>query len=111
MLAQERQQSTAAALAGEDVDQRLVSGEVGDGSEAAQVLARPEALLAEADATPDDAARYALLGQVQEQITADAANVWLFLLPSLSVIKDGITGYNPNQPGLGLDLTQLAFNP
>ncbi len=69
------------------------------------------ALLAEADATPDDAARYALLAQVQEQITADAANVWLFLLPSLSVIKDGITGYNPNQPGLGLDLTELAFNP
>lgn len=69
------------------------------------------ALLAEADATPDDEARYALLAQVQEQITADAANVWLFLLPSLSVTKDGITGYNPNQPGLGLDLTQLAFNP
>ncbi|MCZ6631363.1 MAG: ABC transporter substrate-binding protein, partial [Actinobacteria bacterium] len=68
------------------------------------------ALLAEADATPDDAARYALLGQVQEQITADAVNVWLFLLPALSVTKAGITGYDPNQPGLGLDLTSLALN-
>ena len=68
------------------------------------------ALLAEADATPDDAARFALLGQVQTQITADAANVWLFLLPALSVTKAGITGYNPNQPGLGLDLTSLALN-
>ena len=68
------------------------------------------ALLAEADATPGDDARYALLAQVQEQITADAANVWLFLLPALSVTKAGITGYNPNQPGLGLDLTSLALN-
>jgi peptide/nickel transport system substrate-binding protein len=68
-------------------------------------------LLTEADATPDDAARYELLGQVQEQITADAANVWLFLLPALSVTKKGISGYNPNQPGLGLDMTALAFNP
>ncbi len=69
------------------------------------------ALLAEADATPDDVARYALLGQVQERITEDAANVWLFLLPALSVTKVGISGYDPNQPGLGLDLSELAFNP
>ncbi len=69
------------------------------------------ALLAEADATPDDEARYALLGEVQERITADAANVWLFLLPALSVTKVGISGYDPNQPGLGLDLSELAFNP
>lgn len=69
------------------------------------------ALLAEADATPDDDARYALLGQVQERITEDAANAWLFLLPALSVTKTGVSGYDPNQPGLGLDLSELAFNP
>lgn len=68
-------------------------------------------LLTAADAEPDDAARNALYGQVQEQITAEAANGWLFLLPALSVTKQGISGYIANAPGLSLDITQLAFNP
>jgi peptide/nickel transport system substrate-binding protein len=67
--------------------------------------------LAEADAEPDDAARYELYRKVQEQITADAANAWLFLLPALSVTKAGITGYEADLPGLSLDITKLAFNP
>ncbi len=69
------------------------------------------ALLTQADAEPDEATRNDLLRQVQEQITADAANGWLFLLPALSVTKQGITGYIANAPGLSLDITQLAFNP
>ncbi len=68
-------------------------------------------LLAQADAEPDDAARNELYAQVQRQITSDAANVWVFLLPALSVTKNGITGYIANAPGLSLDITQLAFNP
>jgi len=32
-------------------------------------------------------------------------------LKSISINRAGITGYNPNQPGLGLDLTDLALNP
>jgi peptide/nickel transport system substrate-binding protein len=54
---------------------------------------------------------YDLSRQVQEQITADAANGWLFLLPALSVTKAGITGYTSDLPGLSLDVTKLAFNP
>lgn len=68
-------------------------------------------LLARADAEPDDETRYDLYRQVQERITADAANGWLFLLPALSVTKVGITGYAPDLPGLSLDVTKLAFNP
>lgn len=69
------------------------------------------ALVAAADAEPDDAARNAIYVQIQEQITADAANVWPFLLPALSVTKPGVTGFIANAPGLSLDITQLAFNP
>jgi len=67
--------------------------------------------LEQADAEPDEAARHELLRQVQEQITADAASAWLFLLPALSVIKKGISGYESDLPGLSLDVTKLAYNP
>ena len=62
-----------------------------------------QANLAAADAEPDDAARYALLKDVQTQITADAASIWLFVLPQLSVTAAGIDGYvaQLHQPGTG----------
>lgn len=69
------------------------------------------AMVAAADAEPDDAARDEIYKQIQEQITADAANVWPFLLPALSVTKPGVTGFIANAPGLSLDITKLAFNP
>jgi len=69
------------------------------------------ALVVAADAEPDDAARNEIYKQIQEQITADAANVWPFLLPALSVTKPGVTGFIANAPGLSLDITTLAFNP
>jgi peptide/nickel transport system substrate-binding protein len=69
------------------------------------------ALVVAADAEPDDAARNEIYKQIQEQITADAANVWPFLLPALSVTKPGVTGFIANAPGLSLDITKLAFNP
>ncbi len=69
------------------------------------------AMLKEADAEPDEGARNDIYGNIQREITADAANAWLFLLPSLSVTKAGISGYIANAPGLSLDITQLAFNP
>src|SRR3954471_24995218 len=50
-------------------------------------------LLKQADAAPTEAASNDLYKQVQEQINADAVNDWLFLLPRLSVIRKGITGY------------------
>ncbi len=67
-------------------------------------------LLEQADAEPDDAVRNELYGQVLDEITAQAADQWLFVLPALSVTKTGVTGYEVDLPG-SLDVTQLAINP
>jgi peptide/nickel transport system substrate-binding protein len=67
-------------------------------------------LLAQADAEPDATARNALYGQVLDEITAQAADNWLFVLPALSVIREGVTGYKIDLPG-SLDVTELALNP
>jgi peptide/nickel transport system substrate-binding protein len=78
------------------------------GAEAADAVGP---LVAQADAEPDEATRNDLYRQALEEITAQAADDWLFVLPALSVVKDGITGYAANTPGLSLDVTELAFNP
>ncbi len=70
-----------------------------------------QANLAAADAEPDDDARYALLAEVQTQITEDAASIWLFVLPQLSVTDAGIEGYIANSTSQALDMSQVAFNP
>ncbi len=67
-------------------------------------------LIAQADAEPDEAKRNELYGQVLDEITAVAADVWLFVLPALAVVKKGVTGYKINLPG-SLDVTEMAFNP
>ena len=67
-------------------------------------------LIAQADAEPDEATRNGLYGQVLDEITAQAADQWLFVLPALSVTKTGVTGYEVDLPG-SLDVTQLAINP
>jgi peptide/nickel transport system substrate-binding protein len=67
-------------------------------------------LLVQADAEPDPDVRNALYGQVLDEITAQAADNWLFVLPALSVIKEGVTGYKIDLPG-SLDVTELALNP
>lgn len=67
-------------------------------------------LLEQADAEPDEAARNELYGQVLDEITAQAADQWLFVLPALSVTKTGIAGYEIDLPG-SLDVTNLTFNP
>lgn len=68
-------------------------------------------ILAQADAEPDPEARNELYASVLEEITAVAADNWLFVLPALSVIKTGVTGYEADLPGLSLDVTNLAINP
>ncbi len=68
-------------------------------------------LLAQADAEPDDAKRYELLGEVQRKITEDAASAWLFVLPSLNVTAKGIEGFQPNATSQALDITHVAYNP
>jgi peptide/nickel transport system substrate-binding protein len=66
-------------------------------------------LIAQADAEPDEAARNALYGQVLDEITAVAADNWLFVLPALAVQRVGVTGYKIDLPG-SLDVTELALN-
>ncbi len=44
-----------------------------------------KALLDQADAEPDADARNALYGQVLDEITAQAADQWLFVIPALAV--------------------------
>lgn len=68
-----------------------------------------KALLDQADAEPDEDARNALYAQVLDEITAQAADQWLFILPALAVKTKGLTGYEVNLPG-SLDVTQLAIN-
>ena len=68
-------------------------------------------ILAEAEAEPDEATRNDLYASVLEEITAVAADNWLFVLPALSVIEQGVTGYEADLPGLSLDVTKLAINP
>lgn len=70
-----------------------------------------QADLAAADAEPDDDARYALLGDVQTQITEDAASIWLFVLPQLSVTNAGIEGYVANATSQALDMSRVTYNP
>lgn len=68
-------------------------------------------ILRQADAEPDPEARNELYASVLEEITAVAADNWLFVLPALSVIEVGVTGYEADLPGLALDVTKLAINP
>ncbi len=70
-----------------------------------------QAELAAADAEADDATRYAKLGDVQRQITADAASIWLFVLPNLAVTVEGIGGFSPNSVTQALDMTNVSYNP
>jgi peptide/nickel transport system substrate-binding protein len=68
-------------------------------------------ILAQADTEPDADARNELYGTVLSEITAVAADNWLFVLPVLSVLEAGVTGYEADLPGLSLDVTKLAINP
>ena len=66
-------------------------------------------ILEQADSEPDTDVRNALYASVLEEITAVAADNWLFVLPALSVLREGVTGYEADLPGLSLDVTKLAI--
>lgn len=68
-------------------------------------------ILEQADAEPDPDLRNELYASVLEEIAAVAADNWLFVLPALSVIEKGVTGFEADLPGLALDVTKLAINP
>jgi peptide/nickel transport system substrate-binding protein len=69
--------------------------------------AETQDLLAQAEAEPDEAASNELYTQVQERISDQSVNVFLYLLPRLQVVQEGITGYPKNTYSLAYDVTQL----
>lgn len=62
-------------------------------------------LLKQADAEPDASTRNQLYQQVEHQITADAVDVWLYVLPSLAVTRSDVAGYPKNRLMSGIDMS------
>jgi peptide/nickel transport system substrate-binding protein len=69
--------------------------------------AETQGLLADADAEPDEAASNELYQQVQQRISDQSVNVFLYLLPRLQVVQQGITGFPKNTYSLSYDVTNL----
>jgi peptide/nickel transport system substrate-binding protein len=65
-------------------------------------------LLKQADAAATDEESNDLYGQVQQIISDDAVNGFLFLLPGLTVAKAGITGIPTGGKTLSYDLTNIS---
>ncbi len=66
--------------------------------------------LEEADTATDPETTNDLLKQVAAKISEDAATDWLFLLPSLIVSREGITGFPVNAYALSFDMTNVAVS-
>ena len=64
-------------------------------------------LIAAGDAAQTNAQSNADYREVERIITQAAVNDWLFLLPSLEVVRTGITGYPRNSLSLSFDITAL----
>jgi peptide/nickel transport system substrate-binding protein len=65
-------------------------------------------LIAAGDAAQTTTQWLADYREVERIITQAAVNDWLFLLPSLEVVRAGITGYPRNSLSLSFDVTALA---
>jgi peptide/nickel transport system substrate-binding protein len=64
-------------------------------------------LIAAGDAAQTNTQWLADYREVERIITQAAVNDWLFLLPSLEVVRAGITGYPKNSLSLSFDVTAL----
>jgi peptide/nickel transport system substrate-binding protein len=64
-------------------------------------------LIAAGDAAQTNSQWIADYREVERIITQAAVNDWLFLLPSLEVVRAGITGYPRNSLSLSFDITAL----
>jgi peptide/nickel transport system substrate-binding protein len=64
-------------------------------------------LIAAGDAAQTRSQWLADYREVERIITQAAVNDWLFLLPSLEVVRTGITGYPQNSLSLSFDITAL----
>ncbi|MGA4507274.1 ABC transporter substrate-binding protein [Propionibacteriaceae bacterium G1746] len=67
-------------------------------------------LIAEADAAPEQQA-YDKMRQAAKILADDAAADFLFLLPSLIVTRNTVSGISKNVPTLSFDLTTVATRP
>jgi len=64
-------------------------------------------LLQQADAETDEAKSNELYQQVQQRISDQAVNVFLYLLPRLQVVQKGIAGFPEHTYSLSFDVTNL----
>ena len=65
------------------------------------------ALMERLDATAEEAERTAILGDAQRLIADDFVNAYLFQLPSLNVVRQGVEGIWPDAPTQAADLTAV----
>ncbi|HLR94433.1 MAG TPA: ABC transporter substrate-binding protein [Jiangellaceae bacterium] len=66
-------------------------------------------LLASADQATDDAERNRLYQQVARRISDQAVSDWLFVLPNLQVIRDGVQGFPADAYTLSFDMTGVEL--
>ncbi|MEJ1159888.1 ABC transporter substrate-binding protein [Prosthecomicrobium sp. N25] len=66
-------------------------------------------IMAKIDATTDDAARIKLYGDAQRQLAEDSVNVFLFVLPKITVAKTGLKGMWTDWPIPATPLTDLSW--
>lgn len=67
-------------------------------------------LLTEADTATDDDARNAAYQEVARTISQDAASDWLFLLPNLVVVRQGVSGFPEDAVTLSFDVTGVEMD-
>lgn len=70
-----------------------------------------QGLLAQAELAASEEEQIALLGQVAEQIAADAVNVWVMSPPYLVAARGDIYGYWESQPIVAIDMTEVYRAP
>jgi peptide/nickel transport system substrate-binding protein len=68
-----------------------------------------KALMQRLDATVDETARYAILGEAQEKLAEDSVNVFLFQLAKHGVWNKDIAGLWQNSPIQANDLTEVHW--
>jgi peptide/nickel transport system substrate-binding protein len=65
------------------------------------------AILDEIDRTADEESRAALWGDAQRRVAETFVNAYLFQLPSLNVVREGVEGVWPDAPTQAADLTAV----
>jgi peptide/nickel transport system substrate-binding protein len=66
-------------------------------------------IMDKAGSTVDQAERLKYLGDAQRQLAEDAVNVFLFVLPQITVAKVGLTGLWKNSPIFVNDMSVVSW--